>query len=796
MKKRSHLLVTLPVFLVFGSIFVFLLLPYLSDRYLLPQLIKELPFTERELSISRITPWQIRGTVTFADRDKHTLSIPRFELHYTPGDLLRGKISRLLIDSASLHVVMLNGQPVIQGLTVGSASTEQKEKTPKLLLPLAVETIVVKNSTLVFHRSEDESFTFIADGRFSSDFVEQTENRKLLSGLTGEILLRGDIALSGKFEAKALDDGHEVSWQMLAPNIGQLAKFFTQLRELQPTGELSLNGKAKIEKLSRIASYEATAKLSQFRFAKNSFILENKSVEKPVILFLEGDLEKTRYNLTNVVLAGPEKASLDLEGELGIFKGEISGIGHIFFERTQSQVTINFNGYNNESGNKVNFQLKSDAFILADSLSLSSFSIDGMAGFKNSILSGYLDGQIPKVFHGSSETALVDLSFQMPFQFPHPDDKSIVPGEFTIAEIHHQDVNSGNLQASLSQSPEGIDFITSFTTSFDPHLKLTCNGTAKVTSNVSLRCRMPETLVDSSSLPSYIHLPEGLSFGGKLALEGDFHLQDKKPEGSLTVEWHDGTLTHGENNLSDINCSVDFPNIPRIQSGPGQLCTIGSLDLGKIKMSDGRIRFRVEDEQTIFLEKTKLSWCGGRVEAGSVRLTRTFEELETTLYCDRLSFTELLGQFSIEGTEGQGTLNGRLPVLLNSQGVEFDDGFLFSTPGNSGIVRFNNTKQLRQGMPDVAQTAYLDYSMKALENFSYNWTKLSFNSQGEDLLIKMQLDGKPAEPLPFGYKSGHIVPSDKGPGLQHPIRLDVNFRLPLQDLFQYGKNIQSIMEKM
>jgi hypothetical protein len=86
--------------------------------------------------------------------------------------------------------------------------------------------------------------------------------------------------------------------------------------------------------------------------------------------------------------------------------------------------------------------------------------------------------------------------------------------------------------------------------------------------------------------------------------------------------------------------------------------------------------------------------------------------------------------------------------------------------------------------------------MKALENFSYNWAKLSFNSQQDDLLIAMQLDGEPADPLPFGYKNGQIVPSSQGPGLQHPIRLDVNFRLPMHDLFQYGKSIQSFMENM
>lgn len=125
----------------------------------------------------------------------------------------------------------------------------------------------------------------------------------------------------------------------------------------------------------------------------------------------------------------------------------------------------------------------------------------------------------------------------------------------------------------------------------------------------------------------------------------------------------------------------------------------------------------------------------------------------------------------------------------------FDDGFLFSTPGNSGIVRFNNTAMLRQGLPETGQTAYLDYSMQAMENFSYNWTKLTFNSQGDDLLISMQIDGKPAEPLPFGYQSGQLVARTDGPGLQHPIRLDVNFHLPFTQMFKYGQKIQKIMEK-
>ncbi len=59
--------------------------------------------------------------------------------------------------------------------------------------------------------------------------------------------------------------------------------------------------------------------------------------------------------------------------------------------------------------------------------------------------------------------------------------------------------------------------------------------------------------------------------------------------------------------------------------------------------------------------------------------------------------------------------------------------------------------------------------------------------------MSMELDGKPSSPLPFTFKNGMIVETDQGKGLQYPLRLDVNFRLPLNELLQVGRNIKSIM---
>ena len=799
MKKRFHFLLTLPLLTVLGSTLFFLLLPYLFDLFLFPRLINELPFSEKELSLSRLSPWKIRGTLTLADKDRPTFIVPRFELHYTPGSLFRGKIARLLLDSASLQVEMRDGHLLIRGLPSNNSPAIQEEKPSSFLLPIAVETIILRNCTITFHRDQQTStqnpIDSIVDGRFSLDYQEQPGNKKLFSALSGQILARGDLSFEAELGLKSIENGYELKMQLQAPEIGQLIPLSPELKDLQLTGGLTLNGHANFNLLSnRITGYGVTVKLPRFRFKNNGFIFENNSLKKPITLQLDGNTKKSQYSLANIVLTKPEETTLNLKGEIEILNRRFNGIGQLFFAKTNSNVKISYNGANHQSGTKISYQLESDAVTIEDSLSISSLTANGDIAIKGSTLAATLNSRIPEIALKKNGIKLVNLSLHLPFQYPPL--PTPAAGDLRIEEIRYQGLNSGKFRATLLPSVEGIAFTTLFTTPFAPGLQLSCDGSALLPADLSAHCRLPEGKLDSSTLPSFIPLPDELSVSGKLAASGEFHLSNQVPAGKLTVTYRDGSLTHGENELSDINIGVVFPHLPLLQSSPSQLCTIGSLNLGKVKLSDARIRFRIEDNQAIFLEKSRFSWCGGKVETGGFTLSKDMKELETTLYCDRLGFTELLSQFGVDETEGQGSLNGRLPILISNTGLVIDDGFLFSTPGNSGIVRFKDTKQLRQGIPDINKSAYLDYSMKALENFSYNWAKLSFNSQKDDLLIMMQLDGKPTEPLPFGYKKGQIVPSNKGPGLQHPIRLDVNFRLPLQDLFQYGKNIQSIMENM
>ena len=90
----------------------------------------------------------------------------------------------------------------------------------------------------------------------------------------------------------------------------------------------------------------------------------------------------------------------------------------------------------------------------------------------------------------------------------------------------------------------------------------------------------------------------------------------------------------------------------------------------------------------------------------------------------------------------------------------------------------------------------MELAREALKDYDYSWAKLNITSEGEELLLQMQMDGKPAKMLPFVYKKDiggfmKVEANAKGSKFQG-IRLDVNFRLPLNQLLQYKELIEMI----
>ena len=144
-----------------------------------------------------------------------------------------------------------------------------------------------------------------------------------------------------------------------------------------------------------------------------------------------------------------------------------------------------------------------------------------------------------------------------------------------------------------------------------------------------------------------------------------------------------------------------------------------------------------------------------------------------------------------------GTLNGRIPILYSDGNISFDNGFLFSTPGSGGKIVVADADRITAGIPmDSPQFSQLDLAREALKDFDYKWAKLRFNTFEDTLYANIELDGKPSNILPFEYKKefgGFVRVDAANPGSHFQgIKLDVNLKLPFNEVMKFGNKLKSI----
>ena len=217
-------------------------------------------------------------------------------------------------------------------------------------------------------------------------------------------------------------------------------------------------------------------------------------------------------------------------------------------------------------------------------------------------------------------------------------------------------------------------------------------------------------------------------------------------------------------------------------------------------VNDVEVWFEVESSRSLFIEKISGRWSEGRVFTSSFRLQKDQEEFDLAIFCDRLELSSILSQFSLAEAGGEGRMSGRVPIAYAKGKFFIDDGFLFSSPGEKGHLKIKKSNYLETTIPaDVPHFSPLHFAGAAMADFEYNWAKLQIKSEGENLLLKLQVDGKPKEKLPFRFDARNNVfvrldDESKG-GIDQPIKLDVNFNVPVNEMFYYKDKLMPLFQK-
>ena len=824
----------------------FLALPFLIDRMVLPSMLAKTPFSFSRASMSRITPYLVEGNVEMHDGSTPVLSIPRFQIRFTPQSLLQKKISTLVLDRATLHFQKENGRLVLPGFKPQTSTGDSAQADTLFLLPLGVESLVFEQCLIVIHETGRPPLHIGVSGQLSPTFNAHDTNHRL-EALNGSFVLSDDI--SAALTAAARLDDEEIVIELQIDN-GSLALprgFFGDRFALPQFTSVS----AKLDLIADATSfslkhYQLDGTIAGLRYYDDKISLSGGLENTTLNLSLSGTRDSHSYLVDSIALESPVNLLVKINGEAHHRNGQLraSGKASAAWQNPGSAETdtiplsMSFDGIWSESSgatlmidggshseldltigdgwslsglDSLHFsgslestsqQQQADLRLTSgplhvhrDFLQLMTSDIDLRARLSRS--SDQIDARITTALEEISlperELSVKNIVVDLPIS---PDSTSVTHnrGSVSIEAVEMRDEHLFSVAANLDQQGFAYTIEGALEMLGSADFRIPFNGHMDgATHTAELSWALVADPIEPELLPSFLALPIDLDFSGRLEAQGSI-VYDRTIEAQARAALIDTRIDFNSVAIDDLDCTIEFPELPRLQSSPSQRCTAAAIDISTLHFRDASATYRVENPQTLFVERSKFNWCGGTLESGSLRLSSQTPEIDTTFYCSRIGLAELLDQFGFKGTEGEGALNGQLPVKLSRERLDFDDGFLFSTPGTGGIVRFSDTDLLRQGVGAVSEAGFLNYTLKALEDFTYNWTKLSFNSAADDLLLTLELDGKPSTALPFKFdKKGMLIESDQGQGLQYPIRLDVNFRVPLVDLFQVGQSINTIM---
>jgi len=298
--------------------------------------------------------------------------------------------------------------------------------------------------------------------------------------------------------------------------------------------------------------------------------------------------------------------------------------------------------------------------------------------------------------------------------------------------------------------------------------------------------------VSDIDLGQFVPSAKGVTFNGEFALNGDLTFDNTGIKSSLNVKLNNANLMLKEKGaaMEGIQTSLFLTDLFQIHSAPKQEFNFDKASLDGLNIHDGKIEFQIEPAGSLLIEKSGFGWCDGNVYTQAMRISPKIKDYNLILYCDRLKLAMILEQFGAVNAQGNGTVNGRLPIRIKNGKIRFKDGFLFSTPGEGGTIRLTGTEILTAGiLANTPQYAQIELAREALKDYDYDWAKLNLMTEGENLLLRLQFDGKPARPLPFVYKKeiGGFAKVEAGSNgsVFQGISLDVNFKVPLDKILHY-----------
>ena len=774
------------------------------------------------------------GSVRIGNNKNPALSIASVQIDYSPGDLYKRKINKVMLSGVELFCEYKNQGFRIRQLDVKSlfAQLESSKKTvsssTSSLETISIRRLEVRNAVVVFEYKEKTLRLPI-----ELEIVPGKTDSKMPEGEVLECILRlypGVQAIVFAANIHMKKKQVLLGFDTTSIHLERFDDFANLIPGLILSGKADINGEASLQfSPFKISSASACCEFINTEIAYNNFklrSLQNTQKEKHPFKIeingrggkewkISGAAKNCKFKINSLdIFSNPLIFTVSGNGEhakgfaiYNVVAPDVK-VNSTFGTIKIPWLTLKGNACLSNSMKKgrefATFELKArDTDFKTASLNtkIPMVSLTGkLMEEKDRVL--YIDSVFKfkdtSITDSKHKTKIDGICGIIPLKWPFKG--SGKKGKYSVKRLWWKNRNLGSVMGKIQQKGSGLGFKGVHMNSLLPNMSINFTGKAEILSSndyeagIHFEIKNYKTVSDID-LGKFVPMAKGVTFNGEFALNGELSFDNTEIKSSLNLKLNNANLMLKEKGaaMEGIRTSLFLTDLFQIHSGPKQEFNFDKASLGGLNIHDGKIEFQIEPAGSLLIEKSGFGWCDGNVYTQAMRISPKIKDYNLILYCDRLKLAMILEQFGAVNAQGNGTVNGRLPIRIKNGKMRFKDGFLFSTPGEGGTIRLTGTEILTAGIPaNTPQYAQIELAREALKDYDYDWVKLNLMTEGENLLLRLQFDGKPARPLPFVYKKeiGRFVKVEAGGkgSVFQGISLDVNFKVPLDKILHY-KNL-------
>jgi len=191
--------------------------------------------------------------------------------------------------------------------------------------------------------------------------------------------------------------------------------------------------------------------------------------------------------------------------------------------------------------------------------------------------------------------------------------------------------------------------------------------------------------------------------------------------------------------VRDLTTDLVIDNFWPLRTKPQQVVSVGEVD-SAVKLDHPRLVFTLEG-QKFDMHDFQAGLMGGTAHIGQTVFKTDTDNYDVVLGLKKIDLGQLFRLIALDGLSGTGQLSGQLPIRLNGQDINVQDGLLQSIGG--GTLRFDSQKA-RQALAGAGEQVEL--LLNVLTNFHYKHLSLRMNQRaGQNAILNLKIEGNNPE---------------------------------------------------